>query len=355
MNSSDATKTPIRFQRRYAGFSLIELLTSVVLSLVVLGGVLSVFSSTRGTSEKIEELSRLQEAGRFALDEIARDLREAGYSGCAKSPFIRTTNALNDSVSRPWRFSRPVEGFDEKSRAEWKDFAATSGTSIVDGTDVLFVRGPKSTAAAFRLRGSMTDKYAALSIDSPGQTAYSPGDVLMISDCRARTYFQVTGYDAENAIGTIRHDRASATASAPGNASADLGYRFAKGAEVIPVVTRSYFVARNSQGSGLGLWRGVGVEPPELLIGDVEDFQVQFGSDVDGDSNVETYLDATEIRDWSTVVNVRIALLVRAASVSDRTDAEETYSLLDARPKAYSDRRIRRVFSSVVALRNVLP
>lgn len=62
------------------GFSLVELMIAVMLSLVLLGAVIQVFLSSRQTYELSDDLSRIQENGRFSLEFLAQNIRMAGYS-----------------------------------------------------------------------------------------------------------------------------------------------------------------------------------------------------------------------------------------------------------------------------------
>lgn len=65
---------------RQAGFSLVELMISLVLGLIIVGGAVNAFISSKQTYTLQEAMSRVQESGRFALDLMAKDLRLAGLS-----------------------------------------------------------------------------------------------------------------------------------------------------------------------------------------------------------------------------------------------------------------------------------
>lgn len=67
---------PIRPER---GFSIVELMIALLLGLILLGGVIQVFLSSRQTYSANEAMSRMQENGRFALEFIARSARLSGY------------------------------------------------------------------------------------------------------------------------------------------------------------------------------------------------------------------------------------------------------------------------------------
>tara|TARA_Y100001934_G_C12371255_1_gene786448 strand:+ start:1549 stop:2307 length:759 start_codon:yes stop_codon:yes gene_type:complete len=61
------------------GFSLVELMIAMVLGLLLLAGVVNVQISSKETFQTSDDLSRVQENGRFALDILASDIRMAGY------------------------------------------------------------------------------------------------------------------------------------------------------------------------------------------------------------------------------------------------------------------------------------
>ncbi|KGP31306.1 hypothetical protein NY67_01610 [Xanthomonas citri pv. fuscans] len=78
--------------RRNAGVSLIELMIAMVIGLVLLLGVIQVFSASRTAAQLSEGASRAQENGRFALDYLARDIRMAGHFGCVndQAQFVKS-------------------------------------------------------------------------------------------------------------------------------------------------------------------------------------------------------------------------------------------------------------------------
>ena len=68
-----------RLAPRQAGFSLVELMVAMALSIFLIGGVTLTYLSGRATSVETEELSRMQENLRFAADFLVRDIRNAGF------------------------------------------------------------------------------------------------------------------------------------------------------------------------------------------------------------------------------------------------------------------------------------
>lgn len=64
---------------RQRGLTLVEIMVALVISLFLLAGLLQMFIGTRQSSRVQENLSRVQETGRFAIDFIGRIVRLAGY------------------------------------------------------------------------------------------------------------------------------------------------------------------------------------------------------------------------------------------------------------------------------------
>lgn len=65
--------------RKNGGFTLIEILVSMTLSLIVMGVVLMMFSSTKHTQMLQTGLTRVQEDGRIAMNVMADEVRKAGF------------------------------------------------------------------------------------------------------------------------------------------------------------------------------------------------------------------------------------------------------------------------------------
>jgi type IV pilus assembly protein PilW len=64
------------------GLSLIEVMIALLLGAFLVGGVLQIFIGSKQTYRMQENLSRLQENGRLAMDLIGRDIRMTSYWGC---------------------------------------------------------------------------------------------------------------------------------------------------------------------------------------------------------------------------------------------------------------------------------
>ena len=102
---------------RERGVSLIELLVALVIGSILILGALSVFIDSRATYRVNQSVSRMQENGLFALDEMARSLQLAGYWG--------ENNTANRVVGRTVRSggaisqTSPLNNATNECRADW--------------------------------------------------------------------------------------------------------------------------------------------------------------------------------------------------------------------------------------------
>lgn len=84
--------------KRQNGFSLVELMVAMVVSLVVILGAGQLFISLSQTSERITRLSEKQAAVNFAVETLLRDIRRADWL------YYSSANGAD----RPWNVSEGV-------------------------------------------------------------------------------------------------------------------------------------------------------------------------------------------------------------------------------------------------------
>lgn len=339
--------------RRCMGFGIIELMIAMMLSLLLLSGVIALFASSRKSYESNEHLGRIQENGRFALDMIQRDVRAAGYLGCAKdTPF---TNALTTTTNPIlWDFRFPLQGF-ESTGTTWSPALNTTlvPSAAAVNSDVLVVRTPDPDARAKRLSALMGTPSADVTV-TPATPAYGDRQTVLVTDCSAVAVFEVT----KDTAGVLEHKSNGALSAtggmlpSAGNATENLGYAFTQGSTLLPVNTVVYYVRASSvAGNGNSLWRRVGRNVPEELVEGVDTLQVLYGVDTNANRVVDTYVTADSVTNWSNVISVRVGLLVRSLEQYGNTP-DTTHSVLGVNIAAAADSRERLRFSTTIALRN---
>ncbi|MET0984903.1 MAG: PilW family protein [Steroidobacteraceae bacterium] len=196
----------------------------------------------------------------------------------------------------------------------------------------------------------MASGTADFTVPNTTSSGLDAGDIALAYSCEAQAYFQVRSF----AGGTITHAVGGNSSTAPGNATADVNYAFRTNAEVIPVQTVIYYIRASSTGpaGSTSLWRRIGSNTPEELVEGVEQMQLRFGVDTNGDEIVDTYSTATAGTDWNAVHSVEVGLLVRSIDQYGGDRDQETYQLLDVPVPAANDSRMREVFMATASLRN---
>jgi type IV pilus assembly protein PilW len=345
--------------RNARGFSVVELMVAMAISLLLLGGVVSIFVSSKNSYETNERMSRIQENGRFALDAIMTDLRASGFVGCARQPTYLSTS-LNSATTLQWNFlAGPVTGFQSTGASTWAPAMDASIPSPLSGSDVLVVRVPVRERVAFPLSANLGAATNTLQVAAGSSNGVETGDIAMAFSCEAISVFQVSNYD--QATGVISHV-ANASGQTPGNANNTVNYSYRQAVtQVVPIETVAYFIAPSARVTDVtdpapagttSLWRRRGLGAAQELVEGIEQIQVQYGVDTNGDVIVDTYRTANNVTDWNDVISVSVALLVRSIEEYGVDTDRRSYTLLDTTVAAPGDHRLREVFTATASIRN---
>jgi type IV pilus assembly protein PilW len=341
------------------GFSVVELMVAMAISLLLLAGVVSIFASSKSSYETNERLSRIQENGRFALNTIMTDLRASGFVGCARQPTY-LSSSLNNATDLQWNFlAGPVTGFQASGTDTWSPAMDANIPSPLSGSDVLVVRVPMRERVALPLIANVGAPTNALQVAAGSTDTVQTGDIALVYSCEAISVFQVSNYNP--ATGVIAHV-ANATGQVPGNANTTVNYSYRQDVtHVVPIETVAYFIAPSARvddaddpapAGTTSLWRRRGLHDAEELVEGIEQIQVQYGVDTNGDVIVDEYRSADNVADWNDVISVSVALLARSLEEYGSDTDQRSYNLLDEVVAAPADRRLREVFTATASIRN---
>jgi type IV pilus assembly protein PilW len=339
------------------GFSMVELMVAMVLGLILLGGVISIFQSSKVTYNTNEKTARLQENGRVALDFLTHDLRSAGYLGCAKVPqwFVST---LNGQTTFLWNYSTPLQGYESNGSGTWAP-ALPGGTDAlnpapVNNSDVVVVRGLLRDGIALELEADVAGGTGDPVVLKT--TPASPGQIMVITDCESASVFQTTAWTPGATTGTISH--ATTAGFVPGNLNTDLVANFNANSRILPLQTYVYYVGNDAAGLP-GLYRQSGAtKPAELLIEGVSALQVAYAVDTVGNDRIaDGYFAANAVTNWDNVISITLAMLLQSELNGGTRPDAKTYQLLPTAVggkliAAANDRRQRMVFTTTIAVRN---
>jgi type IV pilus assembly protein PilW len=333
---------------RQRGISLVELMISMTLGLVLTAAFVQIYLSSRRNQDLQASLTGRQEAARFAAQAIERDAKMAGFRGCLRD-VGNVRSALNDPNDFLWNFADYVGGF-EADGGGWAPGlpASIAGAAPLAGSDVLTLRTADDPGGVFLTVPMPTDSSELVTRSDFGAAPLAAGDIAVVTDCGGAAIFQVSSFAAGS--GEIAHEPGGGLV--PGNASVDLDRRFPDGAQVFTLRTTSYFIADSEAGTGPALWRRDGADEPVELAAGVENMQVLYGEDTDGNRAPDVYVTADAVVDWRRIVSIQVALLV--AGVQDNVADEDPreFTLLDQVVGPFDDGRLRRVIGFTVALRN---
>ena len=341
-------------QRRCAGFSVLEVLVALSMTLILLAAVYGVYLAARQGYGLNRGSAQVQQSGRFALALLDDSLRMAGYTGCGGRQ-VSINNVLTSPSAFNYDFGQGIEGFDAVSGG-WSPAEPATLSSLpeppVAGSDIVTITTSEGNGQ--RITADMPNTAADLKVTPVSPPKVSDGEILMVSDCASASVFQVTNYTTSN--GNIAHNTGSTYS--PGNATKDLGSAFHAGAEVQQIARVSYFVASRSGAADCsahdcGLYEYENGQEKEL-VGGIDDLQIRYGVDSDGDKVPNQYFPASGVSTWKNVVSVRVGLLAasRQRALTNGKVGPRQMTILEQTESVPQDRYLRRVFTGFVALRN---
>lgn len=373
-------------RKRIAGFSLIELMISLLLGSVVTVGIIRLFAGNSETYNLLQGQSRMQESARFGFDFIGRDIREAGFAGCFSTiNGLYTTISPADNIPYEFDLRTAVQGYDATGASAWTP-VITNLPSTVGGTDTNVFKTPAGLGAgdgidtaklasgsdiltlrnmslnAYRLTQDMPTSSEAITVKAPVAGFELKKDYLaLITDCEKSTIFRITDVTLNSPSAgqaTIGHDISDTDATRNSVAKLAVVNTFGTDAYVGAIETNTYYVAPGAglNGSGntpMSLWRKSGVAAPVELVEGVEDMQILYGTDSDHDGTPNQYVAANLVTNWSNVMTVRVSLVVNSIDDVGGTSAPTLGCAVQGciTGQGY-DGLIRRTFTQTFDIRN---
>ncbi|AJQ92407.1 tfp pilus assembly protein PilW [Gynuella sunshinyii YC6258] len=319
------------------------------------------FVSTKGMYTTQQGLSQIQDTGRLAIEFLEKDIRMAGYMGCAtRSTTMTITNTLNNPGDYKYAFQTAIQGYTAATLP-----TGTLTKTPVANTDILVVRSAGSSGVQVSKNNDSAQVFVTNTGTETGGcggnknrvSGICEGDILVVTDCSKARIFQVSNITQSGNEVNLVHSQSGG--NSPGNAisswggnSIDPDESFDAGSEVMTVTTSVYFIATGASGRP-SLWKSQNGVEFELLPG-VEDLAITYGVDTDASQDFipNSYQTAGSVVDWNRVVSTQISLLI--ASTENNVLPEAQSYTFDGATVKPTDRRLRRVFSSTVGIRSRL-
>lgn len=332
-----------RYCNPHRGFSLVELMVAIAIALIITGAVTLIFVGNKQSYTVQTQSARLQEAGRFAMEALIRDIRQAGYLGGFDPAAGSVESALApgpcDAANWGLMATQRIYGLDDTNNdgtatGNYTNASCIPASRYYDG-DVLIVRRVMSTELA--------------------ASDLVPNGIYFKTDLGKAALFAGTSPPTKD---------------------------FADPSFIYPFVSHAYYLDRGEKKSDrpcpdgsaskpvLSLFRlkaaSTGSLEREEVIRGVEDFQVQYGIDDNGDGTVNRFIDADAaafaetdangVATWQKIIAVRLWLLLRAACVEVGYTNQNEYELgskkFSAPPDEENRGYRRELFTATVMLRN---
>ena len=310
--------------RTARGLSLIELMVALSIGALLLAGAVTVYMQSRNTYRTNDVASRMQEVGRYALDVISPDVRLAGFWGLTNRPdsFVNGAGAVAGDCGFNFavNVALPIEGRDAVATGGtgydpgW-GCAPAAGIAAVDWADVLIVRRAAADIAVM--------ENGRIQVESNREIA------ALFSDGALPADFDATMSETRDLVVGV--------------------YYVGEGPTINGV--RQFSLRRQTLIGGAG---GPSIRDDEIIAG-VQDLQVQFGLDADGDGTVERYVNPEDVPASARISTVQLWLLVVAEEREvGFKDTNRNYSYANANQTAdvFHDDRRRVLVSKTIQIRN---
>lgn len=359
------------------GFTLVEMMIAMAISLILLLGVSQIFTSNKRSQRVTEGLARVQENARFALKKISIDMRRAGYVGCAGDNLKDHLNPAGTGYSSDlFDFSKGTAGWEYTGTEPGQTYTLATVTPggadtqwqnnnaaglpapslsglVVPGSDVIVMKWMGDDLTNIQLNGAVNPNSA--SIQTLVKTGIAAGTVVVISDCSGGDVFQNV------AVATAKSLQRGVSGAAPGNlppSKNDWSHAYPNGANLSVFISRAYFIGTGVSGEpslySITYPQGATAPVTEEIAEGIENMQVLYGVDTDAtpDKFANKYVTAEQVTDHSNVVNLQIGLIARSPDSAKSISVSNTLTLLGTDIVIPADNKIRFAFTTTVKLRN---
>jgi type IV pilus assembly protein PilW len=320
----------MQHRTRQSGFTIIELMIAMALGLFLVAGVVTLFMSSRQSFNQDENTARLQDEARFAIQELARDLRMASY---LTEPLVPGSITQDGSLTLATDCGNPAHD-------QWvydftdEDTGEISTLTALDNTD-----GPTAAANYACIdENEIVEDTDVVAIKRAGGSPVPPANLQA-----GTVYIRSNG-----TTGLLYKDPPVIAIAGPFN---DWEYR-----------PRIYYIRNftNEADDGVpSLCRKVlttNGEPSmttECIAQGIENLQLEYGLDTDSDGSADRYLANPTLAEMQDVVSARVFILARTRDSDRRHTDPKTYSISNAPDYTPADNYHRRVYQVTVTVHNL--
>ena len=355
---------------RQTGFSLIELMIALVLSSVLLVGLFQIFNSNRQAFSLQDGMARVQESGRITMEFLSRNLRVAGYMGCATGGFssnftnhvdgTKYTDGEFQSALNAFDGDNGISGFDNITAASivgttLADIGLSVGTAtgeIIAGTDAIVMQGVRACPGGKVVVGGTGT--AQLKIADAAACGLQQNDIVIVSNCNTAEAFGITSQPVSG--GAANKDTLAHGSNV--NINNKLSGTYDDDSYIFKPSFTAFYIGNGASGEPALYMKSLEYSGLATAFGafevaeGVEDMQLVYGEDTSGDGTANRYVDATNVGDFNDVISVRSCVLARS---QDRANADvQTFNDCNGNDVVAGDNRMRFAYRTTNAIRNRL-
>jgi len=348
---------------KQCGFSIIELMLALVISIATVGGLFSIYLNTTQSRDFTEANSRIQESGRFSIQYLSRDIRMIGYRGCVSNE-APMTNVIAQNIPAGYDPLRVELGGYEITSGWNTDTPFANAAAITNrirtGTHAISVARMSNTGA--ELAENQSDSSANIKIAESSNLGLDQNDIVYISDCINADIFSISNTP------TKKDGKVTLTHSTGSNTSNNLSKAYQSNANIAKYQSHLYFIGdtnrTNKQGAVIYALYEAQVDYTSSttsfivneLIEGVENMQIRYG-ELLATNNVK-YVGSNDVTDMNNVTSVQLGLLITSQNEVRQTVDVQSYYLAQQEinttgtsPHA-RDTRLRHAFNSTIQIRN---
>lgn len=356
---------------RQAGVTLIELLVATAVGILLLAGVIQIFAGNSQTNRFNDSLARIQENGRFAIEELTREIRMAGFLGCTgQLGLVAVNNTLDATAPASFDPFTGLQGWEASNTGPGDvltlDFAAatadvtSAGWTTAPGTAPLQVfQGVPGNDIIRIWRGSeATGRIVATApntITLTDEPQFQDGDMVILSDCQSLDLVRACTVTTAAGEAVLDMDAGGCTAGPTTPTPVVRGTGV--GAQGNRLVGTIFYIGKrgNAANAPPALFRqrvgsDGGLLGAEELAEGVESMQITYGVDDTGDRRLDRYVTADSVDDWTRVLAVRVSLLLVAPENNIVDPGQQI--LFNEADQLPGDRRLRQTMTTTISLRN---
>lgn len=324
------------------GLSIVEFLIAIALGALLVAGVLTMFLSNKSTYLIQEALARLQENARFSEYIMNRDLRMAGFQGCANHKRMTVTNLVTNPPS-VIDFTNPVQGYEATPSGWSPSLPSGIANTVKAGTDVITVKFASPTGV--HLTQNMTRPNTAIIVTN--RYGVQAGEYVLITDCTIGDIF----------VAGANTNAAAITHTVSNNITNDVSKAYQVDAQVMRFKAYTYYIKdtgrmNQSNQTIYALFRMDEQGNEEEIADGVDDLQITYGVDTTNDNTANTYQTADQVNAsnrWGQVLSIRVLKLMATVEQMNPTAQSYQYNGESLTP---SDKKLRRQWTNLIHLRN---